>query len=257
MGKVVDISRSRRQARAPENTAHVLFFGHATALITSEKGKKILIDPWLQDNPLCPEDIKDPGELDAIVLTHGHTDHAGCALRIAEETGAQVFAIFELANLLVAEGLSESQIEPMGKGGTVALSDAHGIKIHLTDAFHSNSYTKKDGSVHYAGEACGVVVQLESGRAIYHAGDTALFSDMELIQEKFDPEVALLPIGDRFTMGPLDAARATNLIKPKTVIPVHYDTFDLLTGTAEVFSEHLSGSSSSVIPLSPGESYSF
>jgi len=257
MGTVVDISRSRRQNRTPENTAHILFFGHATALVTSEKGKRILIDPWLEGNPLCPEDIKDPGELDAIVLTHGHTDHAGCALRIAEETGARVFAIYELANLLVAEGLSENQIEPMGKGGTVELSDAHGVKIHLTNAFHSNSYTLKDGTVAYAGEACGAVIQLESGRSVYHAGDTALFSDMELIHEKFEPEVALLPIGDRFTMGPLDAARATDLIQPKTVIPVHYNTFDLLTGTAEVFSEHLSGSTSNVIPLEPGETFSF
>ncbi len=257
MGEVVDISRNKKKSHTPDGLAKIDFFGHSTTLVTSEKGKRIIIDPWLSENPSCPDDLKNVSEIDAIILTHGHSDHCASVLELAEKTKAPVYAIFELANLLGEDGLSEAQIEPMGKGGTVSMRNGDGIKIHLTTAVHSSSYTKKDGSTHYAGEPCGVVIELESGRTVYHAGDTALFNDMSLISEKFDPEVALLPIGDRFTMGPLDAARAAQIIKPKITIPIHFATFDLLSGDSKDFEKYLIHSETNVVSLKPGESLSF
>ena len=257
MGEVVDISRNKKRSNTPNGLAQIQFIAHSTAVLTTEKGKRIIIDPWLDGNPRCPEELKGISDLDAIILTHGHSDHCGSVLDLAEKCKVPVYAIFELANLLVEDGLEEGLVEPMGKGGTVELRDGDGVKIHLTTAIHSSSYTKKDGTTHYSGEPCGVVVELESGRTLYHAGDTALYNDMSLIQEKFSPEIAMLPIGDRFTMGPLDAARAAQLIKPKVAVPIHFDTFDLLTGTSADFEKFLLNSETQVVVLKPGENISF
>src|SRR5262249_40573592 len=160
-----------------------------------------------------------------------------------------------LAMLLIADGLPESQVQPMNKGGMVTVPDGAGLTVSLTHAFHSNSYRSADGNTRYAGEACGLMIGLESRRTVYHAGDTALFGDMRMLGERFQPEVALLPIGDRFTMGPEDAAEAVRMLKPKTVVPVHYATFDMLTGTPEAFVQAVRKreTETKVVVLDPGE----
>ena len=235
--------------------AKIQYVGHATALVTTEAGRRILIDPWLEGNPSCPKELLHPAPLDAICLTHGHSDHAGSALQLAKDTGAIVYGIYDLLLLLVQDGLDPSKIQPMNKGGCVALAADDKVRIHLTHALHSSSYQTADGTVHYAGEACGVVIELESGRAVYHTGDTALFSDMQLIAGQFKLDVALLPIGDRFTMGPRDAIRAAKLLNPRVVVPVHYGTFPLLSGSVDEFSTLAQNSKVECILLRPGAEY--
>jgi L-ascorbate metabolism protein UlaG (beta-lactamase superfamily) len=216
----------------------ITWLGHSTTLITTARDHKIVIDPWLEGNPSCREEWQSPGA-HSIVLTHGHSDHASSAAPLARKTGATVFATFELAALLAkVEGIPTEQIEFMNKGGTVKCGKT-GARIHLTNAFHSSSFDASDGVTYYAGEACGTVITLDDGTSIYHAGDTCLFSDMAQIGEKYNIDTALLPIGDRFTMCPGDAAAAVALIKPRRVIPIHYGTFDLLTGTTTEFAKAL------------------
>lgn len=229
-------------------SSQITYAGHAAFFIES-RGKTLAIDPWLKGNPLCPEELQNPDKLNTIVLTHGHADHASEAIGLAKRTGATVIGIIELTNLLVRDGLSESQVIPMNKGGTVENS---GFKVTLTNAFHSNSYESSTGT-EYAGEACGVVIN-DGSTSIYHAGDTCLFSDISLIREFYKPQVALLPIGDHFTMGPKEAAKAAELIGSKTLIPMHYKTFDLLTGTAAEFKEACSKLEAEVVELNPGKS---
>lgn len=205
------------------------YAGHS-AFFVHMNGATIAIDPWLQGNPRCPEDLKNPKALDLIVLSHGHSDHASDAVRLAKQTGAAVAATWELAMIMIKEGVAQEKVMPMNKGGTI---DHQGIKITLTNAFHSSSYDTQHGPV-YAGEACGIVLQ-DGSQTIYHAGDTALFADMALIGSTYKPSIALLPIGDRFTMGPKEAAQAAGIVGAEVNIPMHFKTFDVLTGTAEEF----------------------
>jgi L-ascorbate metabolism protein UlaG (beta-lactamase superfamily) len=233
------------------------YLGHSTVLVTLQSKKKIIIDPWLDGNPSCPEAFKNLTDVNLICLTHGHSDHAGSVVELAIKSKATVCATFELASLLVKDGVPESQIQYMNKGGTVSVPAVDNLKVSLTHAFHSNSYDGKDGKTHYAGEACGVVISGQPGVSIYHAGDTSLFGDMRLIREQYHPEVALIPIGDRFTMGPKEAALATKLIQPNYVIPIHYGTFPLLTGTPEEFAKSLADVEAELVVLKPGEAKSF
>lgn len=227
------------------------YAGHS-AVFVEAGGYTIAIDPWLQTNPRCPTALQNPTKLDLIVLSHGHSDHAGDAPRLMRETDSILAATFELANLLIKEGVPESRVQFMNKGGAI---DFHGLKIALTHAFHSSTYDTADGPM-YAGEACGVVIS--NGRhSLYHAGDTALFSDMELIGEMYHPHVALLPIGDRFTMGPAQAARAARMLECKIAIPIHYKTFDALTGTVDEFRRECGRFDIEVLELEPGASYQF
>jgi len=254
MGQVVDINYKHA---AHGTSANITYCGHSTVLITSEKGKKIIIDPWLDGNPRCPDALRDPGHIDYIVLTHGHSDHASSAASLAKKHQAKVFAIYELAMLMGKEGVAATQLEGMNKGGGLYMPGSDVIRVTLTNAFHSSSFDASDGNTYYAGEACGVVITLESGRNIYHAGDTSFFSDLSLIGQEFKPDIAFIPIGDRFTMGPRDAARAVEVIKPRVVIPVHYATFPLLSGTVESFRNELVNIDCELLPLEPGEQYSF
>jgi len=209
----------------------ITYCGHSAFLVDCD-GITLGIDPWLDGNPVCPAKLRNPNKLDIIVLSHGHSDHAGDVLRLSHDHNSKIVATWELAAILGGEGVPESQRVPMNKGGTIEVS---GLKISLTNAFHSSSYESSKRGTLYAGEPCGVIVS-DGTTTIYHAGDTALFSDMSLIKEWYKPTIALLPIGDCFTMNPREAAEAAKLIGAAKNVPIHYKTFPLLTGTAEEFS---------------------
>ena len=227
------------------------YLGHSAIEIYTGKQKRVLIDPWLEGNPSCPESCQHPENVDLIVLSHGHEDHASGVVKLANRTGAKVCANWELGNLLAADGLKQEQIIFMNKGGWV---EEQGIGVFLTHAFHSSSYRNNKGSVEYAGEASGILLRLESGRIIYHAGDTTLFSDMKMIGDFYKPDIALLPIGGCFTMGIEEAAIATQWIRPRVVIPIHYNTFPSIKVNVADF-EKLASPFAQVVVLNPSETY--
>lgn len=224
------------------------WLGHATFLLETG-GRRILIDPWVANNPACPKDDNDVGDLDAILITHAHFDHAGDAVDIARATGATVVSIIEASKWLASNGI-ENLVE-MNIGGTVEVA---GVKAHMTHAVHSAGIPEGDGVI-YGGEAAGFVVELDGGYGIYHAGDTGVFSDMALIGRLLSPDLALLPIGDHYTMGPRSAAEAVRLLGVKAVVPMHYATFPVLTGTPEAFRRETRDIDGlEIVELSPGES---
>lgn len=211
----------------------ITYLGHASFKVVTPGGKTVLIDPWLEGNPSCPPEHKKQSKADAILITHGHFDHFSADVPgLATSTGATVVAMPELCWALEKHGITA--LEAMNKGGTIAVQ---GLKVTMTNAFHSSGTRGEDGSIGYGGEAAGFILQTEDGYRIYHAGDTCVFGDMKLIGELYNPQVAMLPIGDRFTMGPFEAAHAIRLLGVKRVIPMHYATFPLLTGTPEALRE--------------------
>jgi L-ascorbate metabolism protein UlaG (beta-lactamase superfamily) len=222
----------------------ITWFGHATFVVTTPGGKRIVFDPWLTGNPKAPAGAK-IDKADVICVTHGHADHTTDVLPVARGTGAPVVAVFELANYFQSKGVKD--VVPMGSGGT---ADVKGLKISLTDAHHTSSID--DGKT-YVGTACGFVVRLEDGRAIYFAGDTALFGDMRLIKELYAPEIAFLPIGDHFTMGPAAAAKAAEFLGVRQIVPMHYGTFPMLTGTPDELKKLVEPRGVDVLVLKPGE----
>jgi len=206
----------------------ITYFGHSTFSLTTASGEVALIDPWVTTNPFCPPGLKSISRLDAIFLSHAHTDHFGDLLALAKQHHPKIVAIFETC-LYIAEKGFEKEICPMGKGGTQTVGS---FQVTMTHAFHSNSI-EDNGARIYAGEPAGLIIRMPGGFTAYHAGDTAVFGDMKLIGELYKPDLAMLPIGDRFTMGPREAAYAIRLLGVKYVVPMHYATFPFLTGTAE------------------------
>lgn len=228
----------------------ITFAGHSSVLFESDH-LTIAVDPWLEGNPVCPEKLKTLSRLDLICLTHGHADHASEAGKLAKKHKASIAAIFELANIMQSvEGVPQEQILSLNKGGSV---DFRGVTITLTHALHSSSYDSPGGPL-YAGEACGVVLR-DGTHSIYHSGDTAVFSDMELIRELYRPDICLLPVGDHYTMDPKQAALAARMCGARIAIPLHYRTFPVLTGTAEQFREACARYDIMTVALEPGESY--
>ncbi|MDD2942513.1 MAG: metal-dependent hydrolase [bacterium] len=241
------------------------YLGHSTTILTlSANGNKdenfnIIIDPWLAGNPSCPPQWHSP-KIEAVVLTHGHSDHTASAPALMKNCDATLFATFELATLLCQkEGVPAANLQFMNKGGSVPICHT-GAKLTLTQAFHSSSFDASDGITYYAGEAAGALITTANEESVYHAGDTCFFDDMEDIGRNNNIAVALLPIGDRFTMGPKDAARAAALLGAKKIIPIHYATFGLLSGTADAFYRELRAIAEkladSLVVLKPGEAAS-
>ena len=224
------------------------FLGHSTFLFRTARGKRVIVDPWLETNPMCPEPAKRVRELDLMLLTHGHRDHTADAVSLARATGAQVIAPYELSRWLEEKGLK--RVTPMNAGGSLSLLD---LAITMVPAVHSSSIEDDNLPSRYAGLASGYVVRFEHGPTIYYAGDTALFGDMRLIGELYRPSIAFLPIGDVYTMGPEHAATACAWLGVKTVVPMHYATFPELTGTPARLRELLSPAGAQVLELTPGE----
>jgi L-ascorbate metabolism protein UlaG (beta-lactamase superfamily) len=222
------------------------WLGHASFRLDTASGKRIYVDPFLNGNPKCPENEKTPERVDIIALTHGHGDHLGDTVELAKKHDATVVALVELAGWLGNQGVDESRLRNPNKGGT---DDVDGVKVTLTHAFHSSS--APDGS--YAGEAAGLIITTEDGKKVYFAGDTNVFGDMQLIGRLYEPDVAVIPIGDHFTMGPKEAAVAVELLGVKRVVPCHWGTFGLLTGTPEEF-EKLAPSGVTIEKMQPGDS---
>jgi L-ascorbate metabolism protein UlaG (beta-lactamase superfamily) len=225
--------------------ASLTWLGHAAFRLDSGGGKRIYIDPWL-DNPKCPDSEKDPERCDVIALTHGHADHVGSTVELSKRFGPlPVVAMVELKGWLKQQGAEVDDLPGPNKGGTV---EAEGLKFTLTNAFHSSA--ADDGT--YVGEAAGLVVELEDGKTIYFAGDTCVFGDMQLIGRIYSPDLAVLPIGGHFTMDPREAAVACELLGVQRVLPCHYGTFPLLAGTPDQLKERAPGVDVQVID--PGES---
>jgi L-ascorbate metabolism protein UlaG (beta-lactamase superfamily) len=229
---------------------NIRWLGHSSFLITSED-TSMLVDPFLTGSPTAPEGIiAELDDVDIILLTHGHQDHMGDALDILKKNKATLISSFEICHWMIAKGVSEENCLDMNIGGAV---ECKGITANMVQAVHSNSILD-DGKIIYGGGPSGFVINV-SGTAIYHPGDTGVFLDMKLIQELYSPSIGLIPIGGRFTMCPRTAAYACNeLLSLETIIPMHYDTFPLLTGKPEEFKELVRRGKVEI--LKPGESFS-
>lgn len=207
------------------------WLGHSAFKLESQSGKIIYIDPFLKENPSTPDEFKEVNEADYILLTHGHDDHVGDTVEIAQNTGAKVVGILELMGILQEEGLPEDQAIGFNKGGTVHFED---FSVTLVSANHSSSYKGK-----YAGDPGGLVISFEDDICIYHMGDTNIFADLELYGELYRPHVVLAPTGDHFTMGPEEAAYATELIGCEIAVPIHYGTWPPIESDPNEFKEIL------------------
>jgi L-ascorbate metabolism protein UlaG (beta-lactamase superfamily) len=231
-------------------TLSFTWLGHATFLLQSPGGKRLLFDPWVTGNPSSPESAKKLGALDLMLITHGHADHTADAVAIGRSSGAQIIAPYEVSVWLQQKGLQN--VTGMNPGGTLKVL---GLSITMVPAMHSSSI-EEDGKIIYLGVATGFVVTFEDGLTIYFAGDTSIFGDMRLIGEMYAPTIAFLPIGDLYTMGPEQAAKACELLGVKQVVPMHYGTFPALTGTPAKLRELVAPRGVQVLELKPGETAS-
>lgn len=218
----------------------IRYLGHSCFELSGSKN--VLIDPYLSENPSAPGIDVDP---DIIAVTHGHSDHFGDTIELIEKHKCKAVSIHEVSKYLAARGL---ECEGMNKGGTITIDN---IRFTMTEAVHSSSINGEDG-----GCPAGFIINDDVG--VYHAGDTALFGDMRLIGDLYRPEIAILPIGDRFTMGPREAAIAASWIRPGIVIPMHYGTFPAIDRSPGEFSDLVSSlCDSEVVILKPGESFTY
>jgi len=224
------------------------WLGHASFRFISPNGSIIYVDPFLKDNPKTPESEKNPDKIDYILLTHGHEDHVGDTIELAKKTGAKVLGILELVDVLQQNGLPEDQALDINKGGTVSFDD---FKVTMTSANHSSSF----GGV-YTGDPAGLVIRFSDGYTVYDLGDTNIMQDMALYGQLYEPDLALVPIGDHYTMDPTEATLAVKLIKPKHAVPIHYGTWPILSGSPDKFKELVEKETSTqVIIAEPGKNF--
>jgi L-ascorbate metabolism protein UlaG (beta-lactamase superfamily) len=224
----------------------ITWLGHSLFELQFASGEVLITDPWIEENPAYPKGYKIQ-RVDAIAISHGHSDHTGDVVPLAKQFEPKVVAIYEVASYFATKGVKNTI--GINKGGTIDLGFA---KLTMTHAIHSAAI--KDGDqILYGGEAAGYVITANDGRKMYFAGDTDVFSDMSLIADLYQPELAFLPIGGHFTMGPHEAAHAARLLKVKTVIPMHYGTFPVLTGRPEDLAARLQNDGIRVWPLKQGE----
>lgn len=210
----------------------ITWLGHGTYSFKLESGEVILVDPWIEGNPAYPEGHK-LERVDTILVSHGHFDHIHSVAPLAKQFQPQVIAIYETAHWLKSKGVEN--VTEMNKGGTVK---AGPVSVTMTHAIHSCGIMDDDKII-YGGEAAGYIIKFPDRRAAYCAGDTNVFSDMELIQRLYHPELAFLPIGDLYTMGPKEAALAARMLNSRKVVPLHFGTFPPLTGRPEQLAELL------------------
>jgi L-ascorbate metabolism protein UlaG (beta-lactamase superfamily) len=228
--------------------ATLTWHGHSTFLLETDGGQRILIDPWLDENPACDIKSDDIGPLDYILVSHGHFDHFADCIKLAKQTGATVISTFELVSFCQSKGVQKGH--GMNIGGAYVFDFG---RVKLTPALHTGTIAGDENGTHTT-DCSGFLISLNEGQRVYHAGDTALIMDMQLLRGSVD--VAILPIGDNFTMGPEDAARAVEMIEPEVVIPMHYNTFPVIEQNPESFRQ-LVGDAATVEILQPGGSYSF
>ncbi len=222
------------------------WLGHGTFKFKTTEGKVVLIDPWVMNNPVCPDSEKNPDQLDLVLITHAHFDHIGDAVELCTRLSPDTFAVYETAMWLGGKGVPN--VNGMNLGGT---AQAQGVRFTMVQAMHSCGISDGD-QILYGGVAAGYVVEFPGGLSIYYAGDTAVFGDMEIIGELYNPDVVFLPIGDFYTMSPKQAAFAVDLLDADVVVPMHYGTFPPLTGTPAQLQE-LVGSGVEVVSIGPGD----
>jgi L-ascorbate metabolism protein UlaG (beta-lactamase superfamily) len=238
--------------------------GHSAIHITTPGGKVIMLDPWLTTNPKTPAEYKDLdkiGKIDLILVSHAHFDHSADAPAMAKKWNATTIVPQGFELTLHSLGIIPVALMPrMGKGGTI--TPLPGIKVTAVHADHASEFNWTNPAtgkqeIHVGGEPVGYIIELENGFKIYHMGDTALFGDLKLIGERYQPDLILVPIAGRYVMDPVDAAEATRMIRPKIAIPVHYGTRPDLPGTAEEYVAALGSSPTKVMILKPGDKLKF
>jgi L-ascorbate metabolism protein UlaG (beta-lactamase superfamily) len=226
--------------------ASLTWLGHSAFRLESDRGKRIYVDPFLNGNPKTPAEEVTPERVDIIAVTHGHSDHVGDTIALTQSfPGTAVVAQVELKSRMAEQGAALDELPGNNKGGS---REIDGIRFTLVNAFHSSS---ADGAA-YTGESCGIVIRLEDGKTVYFAGDTCVFGDMALIARLYKPDLAVLPIGDHYTMGPEEAALALELLGVKRCVPCHWGTFPPLVGRPDKLQEL--APDVKVEMLEPGES---
>jgi L-ascorbate metabolism protein UlaG (beta-lactamase superfamily) len=228
------------------------WLGNATYRVTTPGGKVLILDPWIEGNPVCPTALKRVEHVDMMCITHGHFDHIDDAVRLAGTFQPDTVGVYELCVWLEGKGVKKTVA--LNKGGTLRVQD---VVVTMVSADHTCGILD-NGKIIYGGEAVGYVIEFANGLRIYHAGDTTVFTGMQLIGDLYSPDIVLLPIGGVYTMGPREAAYSCRLLRPKMVIPMHYGTLPTMPGTVEEFREHLRGERRlEIIEMKPGETRHF